>query len=335
MERTKINKLRVNLHLLLMIPIMLPFSGGICNLSANDQIATLPPYHPFKSVKAQVEYLAYNDMRSKKWPIVSETKMVETSFGKTFVRMSGPVDAPPLVLLPGLGANSLMWGANIKAFSEHFRVYALDNIYDFGRSIYIRPLKSSDEFSQWIDELPTALKLGNNVDIIGMSYGSWLVSQFALRYPGRLKKMVLLAPAAAILPVRMEYMIRTLFMLVHPHFIKSFFYWVFKDLANKDENSRKQLDEIIEETILSIRCFKPIKLVPPTVLKDQELHNLQIPTLFVVGEHDKVCSAKKAVERLNRVAPQIKTAIIPGGGHDLTIVQTDLVNTIVLDFLKP
>jgi len=34
------------------------------------------------------------------------------------------------------------------------------------------------------------------------------------------------------------------------------------------------------------------------------------------------------------VAPQIKTELIPDAGHDLTIVQSELINNKVIEFLK-
>ena len=55
--------------------------------------------------------------------------------------------------------------------------------------------------------------------------------------------------------------------------------------------------------------------------------------LFLVGENEKIYSARKAVRRLNRVAPHIKTEIIPGAGHDLWVVQADRVTGKILDFL--
>ena len=44
-------------------------------------------------------------------------------------------------------------------------------------------------------------------------------------------------------------------------------------------------------------------------------------------------SASKAIERLRRSAPNIQTALVPDAGHDLTVVQAELVNETVLDFL--
>jgi pimeloyl-ACP methyl ester carboxylesterase len=69
------------------------------------------------------------------------------------------------------------------------------------------------------------------------------------------------------------------------------------------------------------------------VISDQALQAIQIPTLVIVGEHEKVYPAQKAVGRLHRVAPQIKTEMIPQAGHDLWMVQAELVNEKLLNFL--
>ena len=321
----------MKIRLLLFVLLTLLFAY-IRNLTADD---TLPSYHPFKSPKAQVQYLAFNEMLSKKWLVSGETIIVGTSFGKTFIRISGPIGARPLVLLPGSGANSLMWRGNVEELSKHFRIYAIDNINDFGRSIYTNAPKNPDDFSKWLNELFSELNLGDSLNIMGMSYGGWIVSQYSMRNPKRLKKVILLAPAATILPVRFEFILRVLLSLTSKHFAHSFFYWIFADLVHKDENGRQRVEEVVEETSLSIRCFKPFKLVVPTVLKDEELCNLQsTPTLFVVGEHEKLYSAKKAIERLKKVAPQIKTEIITGVGHDMAVTQADVVDSIVIHFIK-
>lgn len=55
---------------------------------------------------------------------------------------------------------------------------------------------------------------------------------------------------------------------------------------------------------------------------------------YLVGENEKIYSAKKAVQRLNTIAPHIKTEIILGAGHDLVSVQAGMVNEKVLEFLK-
>jgi len=261
--------------------------------------------------------------------------MVETSYGQTFVRISGATDAQPLILLPGAAVSSLIWIPNIKALSASYRTYALDNIYDVGRSIYTRPLKGVDDCVNWLDELFDALELGSNINLMGLSLGGWLTGQYAIHFPDRLAKMVLLAPAATVLPMRAEFMIRFLLCLIpHPYFLKNFWFWLFKDLAHSDETGRSQVEEILDDMRVAAQCFAPKGIVSPTVLNDQELQSIKVPALYLVGENERIYSAQKAVQRLNEVAPHIKTEIISQAGHDLTFVQTEVVNGRVLEFLQ-
>jgi pimeloyl-ACP methyl ester carboxylesterase len=292
----------------------------------------LPAYHPFRSAEAKAQYLSIYEKRAKDWPVDSETRMVYTSYGQTFVRISGPAGAPPLVLLPGASVSSMMWAPNIKALSEHYQTYAVDNIYDIGLSVYTRIITRPDDFVNWLDDLFSALELGDKINLMGVSYGGWLTSQYTLRFPNRLAKIVLLAPAATVLPLRFAFVVRMMLALVpHRYFTRSFMHWLFADLVKKD---KALIEEGEDDIFTAYRCFKPKRLVPPTVLEDQELQSIQVPTLYLVGENDKIYSPQKAVERLNKLAPQIKTEVIPNAGHDLTIVQAEMVNRKVLEFLK-
>jgi len=295
----------------------------------------LTPYHPFRSAKAKAAYLALNDRMAEQWPRPAESRLVETTFGQTFVRINGAADAPPLVLLPGFGANSLMWIPNVEELSRQFRTYAVDNIYDNGRSIYTRPLASAKDFVSWMDELFTALAPGDRINLLGVSYGGWLIGQYALRFPNRLARAVLLAPAATVLPLRLEFWIRVLLCLVPLRcFQRSFMYWIFEDAVRENGAARKLVKEEMAAMQLASRCFKArSKGAVPTVVADEDLQSLRMPILCLIGEHEKIYAAQKAVRRLNRVAPQIKTEIIPGAGHDLTMVQAELVNRKVLEFL--
>jgi pimeloyl-ACP methyl ester carboxylesterase len=226
-----------------------------------------------------------------------------------------------------------MWIPNIEAWSQHYRTYAVDNIYDCGRSIYTRDLKSPGDFVQWLDEFFTSLELGNNINLVGLSYGSWLTHRYALNFPQRLRKIVLLAHPA-IVPPRAEFVFRLLLSFLSPTRFKSFVYWLLQDTAQKDEASRMFVGGTFGDMQRAARCFKPKATVTPKTMTDHELQNLQVPALFLVGENEKTFIHQKAIQRLNAIAPQIKTEIIPKAGHDLNSAQAALVNKKVLAFLQ-
>lgn len=308
-------------------------AGALKCSEANSEGMT--PYHPFRSEQAKAEYLALYDARARTWPVPSECRMVETSFGQTYVRISGPADAPPLVLLHGGGSNSLHWVTNIEALSTAYRTYAVDSIYDYGRSISSQPTRSVDDVVAWLDETFNAFGLGNRINLMGLSYGGWLAGQYALRFPERLDKVVLLAPAGTVLPLRLAWISRAILCTLSiRYFTRSFMRWLLEDLVRSDEEGRRMVEEWADFTYAAMRSFTPRKMVFPTVLSDSDLQRIKVPTLFLVGEHEKMYSARKALERVHRVAPRIEAEIIPHAGHDLTIIQADLVNSRALEFLN-
>ena len=150
------------------------------------------PYHPFISEEAKQQYLAFYDEHAESWPVDSDTMMVPTSFGQTFVRISGPENGHPLVLLPGDTENSLAWIPQIEALSKDYRVFAVDNIYDNGRSIYSRPIEKPEDFVQWLDDLFIELGL-ENINLVGYSYGGWIATMYALDHPKQVNKLVIIS----------------------------------------------------------------------------------------------------------------------------------------------
>lgn len=294
-------------------------------------------YHPFRSRQAQERYLAIYDQREKSWPVPYESEKIDTSYGPTYVHISGQPNAPPLVLLHGAAGNSLQWIPNVAALSQDYRVYAIDNIYDHGRSIYMREMDNTYDFVTWMDEVFNQLDLGNDINLVGLSYGGWLSSQYALRYPERLENVVLIAPAATVLPISSEWLRRAaITALPHPYFTEGFIAWMLADFVNQDEANRDLVKEWAYEAYVAARSFKPKSLANPNVLSNSDLMSLGVRMLFLVGENEKLYSPQEAIERLNSVAPQVETAIIPNAGHDLTMARAALVNRKILEFLgKP
>ena len=295
----------------------------------------MEPWHPFRSAASEQEYLAFYDARAQRWPIPSESTMVSTSLGDTFVRVQGPADGPPLVLLPGDSETSLSWIPVIEAFASEHRVYALDHIYDIGRSIYRRVPRRPDDFVRWLDEILDELNV-HDVRLVGHSYGGWMASLFALKFPERLDKLVLLSPPSVLRPPLGLYARAIIYGTFPRRFIvRRYLYWYAPDCV-RDDVTRATIDEMVDEDLLARRCFTFVKrkFIPPTVLSDEDWGRLAVPTLYLVGRNDVSYSAERAVHRLAAVAPHVKTEITDGD-HHLTITRPDWVIQHVLGFLDP
>ncbi|MGH3391747.1 MAG: alpha/beta fold hydrolase [Actinomadura sp.] len=103
-------------------------------------------------------------------------------------QVSGPPDAPPLVLLHGRGAGAADWDAVAPAFARHWRVYALD-LRGHGRSgwpgEYSLELMRADALG-FLDALAL-----DRVDLIGHSMGGAVAYLLAAEHPERVDRLVL------------------------------------------------------------------------------------------------------------------------------------------------
>jgi pimeloyl-ACP methyl ester carboxylesterase len=263
---------------------------------------------------------------------------IETASGQTFVRVCGRSTDSPLVLLPGARGGSLMWTHHVAALSAHYRVYAPDIIGEVGFSVNRHEISKPDDLVNWLDEVLAALVPEGQVSLMGVSYGGWIAGQYALRHPGRLRKVVLLAPGGTVLPISLSFTVRIGLLLIPipgrsgtP--LRRMLAWLFQDSVRTSDASRALFEETVAEMQKIWHLFALPRPLWSTVLDDQAWQGFGVPCLFLVGENEKIYSAKAAIRRLNRVAPQVRAEIIPNAGHDLTIVQADLVVSKVLGFL--
>src|ERR1700730_17050234 len=104
------------------------------------------------------------------WPVANQQLRVPTREGETFIVACGDGHAPPLLLLHGAAANSVMWMGDVAAWAAHFRVYAVDVIGEPGFSAPSRPLLASDAYALWLDDVMGALSI-SGASMVGVSLG--------------------------------------------------------------------------------------------------------------------------------------------------------------------
>jgi pimeloyl-ACP methyl ester carboxylesterase len=263
--------------------------------------------------------------------------MVDTTHGSTFVRISGPADGPPLVLLPGGGTNSLIWRKNISSLAAQHRVYALDSVLDVGRSLGTSRITTVDELVDWLHQALEGLGLRGGVNLLGLSHGGWLAAHYAKRHPERLARLVLLAPAGWVLPLDQKFILGMLQMLLWPRrfFIRRVYRASLPDLVASGPAGLELIEEMTQELALAFESFGVRRLarqLDPRPVDDEGLR-LAVPTLFVVGEHESIYDPVAALARLTRVAPEIEQAVISGAGHEMTWLKPEAVHAAVLGFL--
>lgn len=291
--------------------------------------------HPFRSAAARDRYLAHYDEWERTWPVEWSARVVPTSYGDTYVRISGSSDLPPLVLLPGGRAPSLCWDAMIADLSARFCTYAVDAIYDVGKSVNSRTITTPSDVAAWFDEFLDGLGLHADANLMGLSLGGWAVAEYAHRAPQRLAKIVWLSPAAVTAPIPPAFVRHSLTCVipVTPAF-RSFLRWIMPYVANAEDP--QPFEHLVHDLVTSSQCFK-MRPFPggPRELTDAELESIQVPVLYIVGDQDRACpDVAAAVSRARALVPRIQTEVFPDAGHDVSMMHLEAVTSSVLGFLQ-
>lgn len=279
----------------------------------------------YKSEEARARAMAAYDRALERWPVPVESRVVATSFGETHVLVSGPAQAPPLVLLHGGGGNATMWERNIGALASRLRVYMPDTIGDVGRSAATRPTYESDDHARWLGEALTGLGV-ERAGVAGASGGAWLTYRFALRFPERAARVALLAPPN-FGPMPKSFLLRAIVtsLVPAPFLIRSFI------RAIRSPRAPALPDWAVEDFVTrwkdQARSPQPI---PP--IGDDELTRLPAGSLVVLGRDEALYDAEKAAERVRRVAPSLRLVVLENAGHMITVDRGDEIDRLLLEF---
>jgi pimeloyl-ACP methyl ester carboxylesterase len=278
----------------------------------------------FRSPAGQARYYAAYDATLALWPVPVESFDVPTRFGSTHVHACGPAGAPALLLLHGQATSSTMWYPNAGALSQALRVYAPDTLGDLGKSVCTRPVQRPADFADWLCDLLDALRLPQ-VHVAGLSTGGYAALRLALAVPARVQKLILMAPAS-LLPLPPTYFLRMALMFMPSSVLP---------LPAKQKlllGTGTPAARPVVEQMMTPTDFR-YTMVFPSVCTDNELRQLQAPTLLLLGEHDVIYPPRAAEARATRLIPNVQVQQVPGAGHALNLDQPELVSQSILKFV--
>lgn len=121
-------------------------------------------------------------------------EFINLTNGITHYEAFGHDTAQAVLLVHGFSVPNYIWDTTFKFLKENgFHVIRFDL---FGRGYSDRPnvVYNSELFTQQIADLLFALKIDKPIDIIGLSMGGPIVSEFTNKYPEKVRKVILIAP---------------------------------------------------------------------------------------------------------------------------------------------
>jgi pimeloyl-ACP methyl ester carboxylesterase len=295
----------------------------------------MDPRSPFTTTKLETEYFAAYQASLRRWPVPYEELDLESRFGRTHVIASGPRDAPPLVLVHGYGASSTMWALNVGELARQYRVLAVDVIGQAGKSRTRAPLATRDECEGWLASILDGLGI-DRARLVGMSYGGWLVLDFAIAAPERVRAVAALSPGG-LLALSPQLRWRAMLAALVPWQRVSdlvLMRWISARQGRADAEQRVMAKLMARQMFLGLRVRRELVMsgAPADPFSDDELRSLRVPTLLLIGEQEVLYPPAAALEHARRLIPGLVGELIPGASHDLPSRRPDLVDARLLTF---
>src|SRR6185295_2162128 len=103
---------------------------------------------------------------------------------------AGRPDASPVVLLHGVGANSMHWRFQFAALSDRYRVIAWNAPGYMLSDAFVKDWPDCKDYADALADFLAALNL-DRVNLLGNSFGSRVAQCFAAHYPDRVIRMAL------------------------------------------------------------------------------------------------------------------------------------------------
>ena len=290
----------------------------------------------FTSPEGQAEVMSAYQAVMEEWPVPYEELTIHTSFGETHVIVNGPQDGPPVVLLHALLATAMSWYRNVETLSQTYRVYTVDIIGEGNKSRPVKPITSLDDFLQWFTELIDGLGI-KTLYLVGNSYGGFTGAYYAMKLPDRVRKLVLIGPAAtiyAMMPFHLHMFLPKAMYMFFPKLpgIKRVMrwsnHWMYKGL---------QPDPLWGPLFYRLMVYGGlINQVFPRVYAKEEFARMRSQVLFLFGEKEAIYNnLKSAVRAARELSPHAEIEMIPEAHHVTALAQPDIVNRRLIKFFGP
>ncbi|MBV8856617.1 MAG: alpha/beta fold hydrolase [Acidobacteria bacterium] len=240
---------------------------------------------------------------------------------------------PAVVLLHGLGGNSTNWAFNMAALAEKFRVIVPDQV-GFGQSDKPFINYRVGTYVDFLDKFLSELKV-ERATLVGNSMGGWVAALYAVRYPSKVERLVLVDSAGFAPPK--EFDLSTLSGL-NPSTREEMKRLAGMVFYNPLLRSDAAVDVLLAERMSAGDGYTIQRLVESIYrgedMLDGKLGAVKQPVLLVWGREDGLTPLAREGEKFKRELPSAQWVVFDGCGHVPQFEKAAEFNAAVLKFLS-
>ena len=226
-----------------------------------------------------------------------------------------------IVLLNGLSQSTVSWILTTPHFKNDFKIVLIDFIFQ-GQSDKMGESRNFDTHARDVISVLDFLKL-DKVIIAGLSYGSLVAQNFAVNYPNRVSKLILMSTFALKTPYyeaielswwrALEFGGYGLMLdIMLPNVLSEGY---FKNPLFPIDLMKQTRQEANEDKQALFKLMQATKERPDY---RPELKKITTPTIVIQGEKDTLFPVHMAQEVADSI-PNSKLVVIPFVGHTLNL----------------
>lgn len=264
----------------------------------------------WKGEAAKATLVTWHDRFRAKLAVATDSRTVDTKLGPTHVLVGGPADAPPLVILHGALASSAHLLLELQHLLARFRVYAVDVVGQSVKSADARPSVANNEYGEWLVEVVDRLGL-DRFALLGVSWGGFVATRFAVVAPSRITHLALLVPAGFVKGSAWAGLTKLAWPMTMYRMFPS-----EKRLAKFTKNLLTTPDDELWRPYLgdAFRSYN-LDMRIPMLAKPEELAGFAAPTLVVAADRDVSFPGAALLERARVLFPGCREELLENCLH--------------------
>jgi pimeloyl-ACP methyl ester carboxylesterase len=246
---------------------------------------------------------------------------------------AGMPEAPPLVLLHGIGSNSMGWRFQYAGLADRYRVIGWNAPGYMLSDNLLAETPGHPDYAAALSDFLAALGIAR-VDLLANSFGTRIAQTFAHYHPGRIERAVFTGTSvAAERPAEERARLIEARAAQVAHGGYGFGERVTSLLGSRaSADTTAIVQHVLRATnpkgFMQAARFGASGGVPPLG------SGLTMPLLMIQGEEDRVTPVADNAARLAQAVPQARLVMLDGCGHLPELEDPTRVNALVREFLS-
>ena len=245
---------------------------------------------------------------------------------------AGDATKPKIILLHGLGGQAENWSFVIPALSAKYHVIAIDQV-GFGKSEKPFIKYRIGTYADFLDKFLTELKI-EKTTLIGNSLGGWIAGFYAIKYPTRVEKLILV-DAAGLTPKVIDYTKVYQLQSSTRDEVKANLKLIFANQAYAE--SPATIDNFLTQRVLANDGYA-IDSITESIKRnedflDNRLVEIKAKTLIIWGKQDGLIPVEDG-ERFKKGIANSDLLVINNCGHVPMVEKFDAFSKAVLEFME-